>query len=773
MAIYGIPTTRISDMFFRERLLGQVQSDQRDLLRLQTQLSTGRKFELPSEEPVASLRVIGLQSLLERKAQTKTNLTTNQSYLTATDSAMASISDLINEAKGTALGVVDTIATDQQRTAAAQIVEQAIQQLIDTGNSKFRGRYLFAGSTTQVRPFETQGDNGIQYLGNEEKLLSYADLGLLFETNMHGGEVFGAMSEAVRGSVDLDPVLTYDTRLADLRGGSGISEGSVAISDGSHTSIVDLSGAETIGDVAAMLTAHPPQGRTIDVHVTTSGLEIRLDAAPGNLTIKEVGEGTTAKELGIFTPVGVGNDAVIGDDLDPALRQTTRLADIVGTRASASVSSIGPDNDIILEGSVRGQQLNGVTIRFVDDPTVAVGNELVDYDAAAGTITVHIDEGHTQASHVVEALNDPARAPGLPFTARLDPLDQQHGGQGLVAETPSGEIAGTTAGGSGEEFDQASGLQIVNAGETFTISLAGAETIEDLLNILNSSGAGVVAEINASRTGIDIRSRVSGADFAIGENGGTTASQLGVRSFTAQTPLEDLNYGQGVTDSEGTDFVITRADGVELEIDVSGLHTIGEVLQAINEHPANTPSAPGGSPSLVARLAAYGNGIELVDSSVGPGSLTVSRPFSSSAAVELGLIAEGQDVAVAAGSPGVLTGADVGKLEAKGVFTALLRLKSGLEDNDLKTIQRAIDMLDATSQDVNYARAELGARQQRLDGISTRLEDEDVQLREVLSQEYDADLAEVISNLTARQLALEASLQSTAQISKLTLLNYL
>ena len=62
----GIPSTRISDMFAHQRVLQQVQFDQAELFRLQNQLSTGRQFELPSDDAVASLRVMRLQALLER-----------------------------------------------------------------------------------------------------------------------------------------------------------------------------------------------------------------------------------------------------------------------------------------------------------------------------------------------------------------------------------------------------------------------------------------------------------------------------------------------------------------------------------------------------------------------------------------------------------------------------------------------------------------------------------------------------------------------------------
>ena len=53
------------------------------------------------------------------------------------------------------------------------------------------------------------------------------------------------------------------------------------------------------------------------------------------------------------------------------------------------------------------------------------------------------------------------------------------------------------------------------------------------------------------------------------------------------------------------------------------------------------------------------------------------------------------------------------------------------------------------------------------------LEDEDVQLRTALSDEIEVDLVEAISNLTARQVSLEASLKRRRTSCRLSLLNFI
>lgn len=895
-SIVGIPTTRITTQYTNQRLLTQSQYAQMALYRLQMQLSTGHRYQDASDDPISSLRVMSIQSLLERKAQVQSNLSTNRSFLSTSETAISSVASIVSGIRADSLVAIETVTTSDQRKAIAQQVDQAIQQLVDIGNQKFRNRYLFSGSTTQTRPFTYADGNLIQYAGNADALLSYADVDLLFQTNVPGSEVFGAISDAGQSDADLNPSLTADTPLANLRGGAGINLGSIQISDGMRSTVIDISGAKTIGDVALLIRNNPPPDRTIDVEITNDGLKLRLQpnsdpAASENLIVREVGSGSTAANLGILNKMGAGNNWLVGEDLDPVLTKTTPLADIIGRRAYATVGVNPKGNDFILRARAAGEAYNDVSAIFENDPSVTVGNETVTYDdsdPANKVLRIGIEMGKSKISHVVKAIQKAATA-GLPFEAELDPIDDSHGA-GVVMATPVGETAGVTANGSGVPFDKESGLQILNAGNTFTIDLSEAETVEDLLSMINASGAGVVAEINAAGTAIDIRSRVSGCDFTIAENGGQTATQLGLRTFTEETLLQDLNYGYGVSqwdegkpasvnftlpgannevtltaksygaawnditvqfvaaadpaeplgltydryagtmtftvdpatttlrdlagwmaadpaanadftfklpnnqyqatavqelvdlgplttagaDEHGTDFTITRADGATLQIDLQGCKDIKDVLARINNHPDNTPLPPATAPALQARLAASGNGIILEDTS-GPGELRVANTTLSQAANSLGLVPNGEtSVSVNTGSADqMIIGADVNPQETEGIYTALLRLRDALQNDDIQGIQRSLDVLDRANLKTTYVRAELGSRQQSLEILSTRLEDENIELQGTLSLEYDADYVTVVSQYAAAQAALQASLQVTGNMFQMTLLNYL
>jgi flagellar hook-associated protein 3 FlgL len=301
--------------------------------------------------------------------------------------------------------------------------------------------------------------------------------------------------------------------------------------------------------------------------------------------------------------------------------------------------------------------------------------------------------------------------------------------------------------------------------------VSNAVTVEDLLNQLNNSDANVLATLNASKNGIDIRSRLSGADFSIGENGGTTASQLGVRTFGNATRLADLNHGNGIhSNPNGYDFQIDRRDGTVLKFDTDNAQTIQDVLDMINNHVNNQDPAS----RVVARLSSVGNGIELTDNGAG-GQLVIEALNNSQAAEELGLLPLGQTRLVTSGAGATLTvnGRDVNPQETNSIFTALIRLRDGLRENDQIGMARAFGLIDQGSSRVTFSRAEIGARQQGLETLQLRLEDEEIELKDSLSYEIHTDLAEAISNLSARQAALQASLQLMGQTSKLTILDYL
>jgi flagellin-like hook-associated protein FlgL len=399
-----------------------------------------------------------------------------------------------------------------------------------------------------------------------------------------------------------------------------------------------------------------------------------------------------------------------------------------------------------------------------------------------------------------------ATATGINIRSRLSGADLTIGENGGTTATQLG-IRSFTAETELAEFNRGSGVEtttdleqfdttkmdelriVARNGTELIVDVSSATSLQDVVDLINAhpSNTGntqVVASLSDSGNGIEL---VDSSDDGLGNFtgeltvrvvGGTAAAEyLGFvaagstqNSSTLSNSSGDyLMSGRSVL---GNDMVIEARDGTQLWIDLAGAETVQDVLDRINSNPDNIP------PLVTAQLARVGNGIELIDTSGGAGTLTVRAGEGSLAAVHLGFVAAGAtssspaDVTVE-GANHVLQSEDRHTLESDSVFNALLRLRAALEAGDPPAIGRELDRLDATTSRITFARAELGTRLQNLQVVDHRLKEENIQLRAALSDDLDVDLVEAISNLTARQYAFEASLRTAASLLQTTLLNYI
>jgi flagellar hook-associated protein 3 FlgL len=117
------------------------------------------------------------------------------------------------------------------------------------------------------------------------------------------------------------------------------------------------------------------------------------------------------------------------------------------------------------------------------------------------------------------------------------------------------------------------------------------------------------------------------------------------------------------------------------------------------------------------------------------------------------------------GTPPGSSGADV--------IGTLNNLITALSSNDTAGIQGTLPALDASQDQILAARADVGARMNRVQNASDNLDSMKVSLNAVISDNQNADLAQVASDLVSQQTAYQAALAASAKTSQLSLLDYL
>lgn len=108
--------------------------------------------------------------------------------------------------------------------------------------------------------------------------------------------------------------------------------------------------------------------------------------------------------------------------------------------------------------------------------------------------------------------------------------------------------------------------------------------------------------------------------------------QFATQKFYTDTPLSRLNNGAGISILEGTDFIIKTRDGKAIEIDIFRAGTVGDLLNAVNNHPENS------SNFVYADLAMDNNSIEFTDLTKGKYEFTLVGTNDGKLIEELGFV---------------------------------------------------------------------------------------------------------------------------------------
>lgn len=122
---------------------------------------------------------------------------------------------------------------------------------------------------------------------------------------------------------------------------------------------------------------------------------------------------------------------------------------------------------------------------------------------------------------------------------------------------------------------------------------------------------------------------------------------------------------------------------------------------------------------------------------------------------------------------GVLIGNRVESGEATQLLGMLDKLIKDLSSDNPEGIGRALSRIDAHLDNLNSVRAEVGVKTNRLNLTLNRIEDDNVNLRGLLSKNEDIDMAEVIINLQMQENVYNAALSVGSKIISLSLVDFI
>ncbi len=195
------------------------------------QVSTGKKINRISDDPVGLSSVVGLRSNLSNLDQMTENIRTANTWLTESETALDSIEGLVEDAKILTLSMTNGTISQQELDSAAGQVQEMLGQVLDLANSQVNGQYLFAGTKVDTKPYAYDDP-----AAPTEAIYSGNDGAFTLKTGKNTNMVVGYSGEDIFDSKTLNVDVTNN--MIDFRedDGSGFgAEISVSIPSGSYT----------------------------------------------------------------------------------------------------------------------------------------------------------------------------------------------------------------------------------------------------------------------------------------------------------------------------------------------------------------------------------------------------------------------------------------------------------------------------------------------------------------------------------------------------------
>lgn len=120
-------------------------------------VSTGKRITNLSDDPVGLTQVLNIKSSLSNMDQLGRNITLGKTWLSASESALGHVQDLISEAKSLVIQMSNATIGRAERVSGAATIQQMLEEIVSLANTETSGRYIFAGSKTDTTPFDQGG----------------------------------------------------------------------------------------------------------------------------------------------------------------------------------------------------------------------------------------------------------------------------------------------------------------------------------------------------------------------------------------------------------------------------------------------------------------------------------------------------------------------------------------------------------------------------------------------------------------------------------------
>jgi flagellar hook-associated protein 3 FlgL len=145
---------RITQRTIYQNINQNISTITEQLKNINEQIASGKRINKPSDDPPGITHALNLKEVLSQVTQYGKNIQHGQSWLQMTESSLQRVEELIIRAKEIANQMSTGTYSASQRADAAKEIQNILEQLVQIGNTKINGRYIFSGNKDHTPAYE-------------------------------------------------------------------------------------------------------------------------------------------------------------------------------------------------------------------------------------------------------------------------------------------------------------------------------------------------------------------------------------------------------------------------------------------------------------------------------------------------------------------------------------------------------------------------------------------------------------------------------------------
>ncbi|OMD81393.1 flagellar hook-associated protein FlgL [Paenibacillus odorifer] len=222
---------RVTSNMMNSQLLLNLNRNARTMNDTQLQLSSGRKINKPSDDPVGITYSLRYRAELSSNEQYTKNVDSALSWLDYNDTVLGQAGDVVQKIRE--LSVQAATGTNPQ-SALDSINEEVMQlkeQLVDIANSTLNGKYIFNGEQYSTKPYDfAKGADGTYDVSkpvttDPGQIQFIVGEGVRMPISTSGNDVFGRTGEAdnlftiinnISGALQSGDITAVSNQLANI-----------------------------------------------------------------------------------------------------------------------------------------------------------------------------------------------------------------------------------------------------------------------------------------------------------------------------------------------------------------------------------------------------------------------------------------------------------------------------------------------------------------------------------------------------------------------------